>query len=77
MQAVRIPTHIHILGEVVFCVGVFRVKWRLGNQMARRRFAKNTQQIVSLYVDTLLPDLSTRSQQESINRGHKKIRVPS
>ena len=76
MQAVKIPTHIHILGEVVFCVGVFRVKWRLGNQMARRRFAKNTQQIVSLYV-ALLPDLSTRSQQESINRGHKEIRMPS
>ena len=74
MQAVRIPTHIHILGEVLFCVGVFRVKWRLGNGASAIR--KNSQQIVSLYV-ALLPDLSTRSQQESINRGHKKIRVPS
>ena len=49
----------------------------IGESNGASAIRKNTQQIVSLYVDTLLPDLSTRSQQESINRGHKEIRMPS
>ena len=48
----------------------------IGESNGASAIRKNTQQIVSLYV-ALLPDLSTRSQQESINRGHKEIRMPS